>query len=111
MTPFPVKSSTRIGTTIFAFVAAANVVESDTPTLVLDTPACVTVKVWPVTVIVPVRWLALVLVATVNAMVLLPLPLPPELIVSQLTLLTAVQVQPPCAVMMILPVLLVAGKD
>jgi hypothetical protein len=54
---------------------------------------CVTVKVCPATVIVPVRdalWLAL----TVNCTVPLPLPLAPPVIVIQATLLVAAQSQP-----------------
>ena len=48
-----------------------------------DTPAWFTVNVWPPAVIVAVRAEALVLAATENATVPLPLPLLPEVTVTQ----------------------------
>jgi len=57
-------------------------------------PACVTVKVWPAIVIVPVRELVELLVSTVYVTVPLPPPLPPEVIVIQPALLAAGQLQP-----------------
>ena len=58
------------------------------------TPACVTVTVWPATVSVPVRGEVAVLAAMAKATVPFPLPLAPDVIVSQESLLVAVQVQP-----------------
>ncbi len=58
------------------------------------TPAWVTVTVWPAMVSVPVRGDVSVLAAMENATVPLPLPLAPEVTVSQEALLVAVQLQP-----------------
>ena len=54
-------------------------------------------------VIVPVRWLVPVLAATVKATVPLPVPLLPEVIFIQLTLLVATQGQPLEAITLTLP--------
>lgn len=64
--------------------------------------ACVTVKVWPATVIVPVRG-GPVWAATENCVTPLPLPLAPELIVIQPSLLAAVHAQPVAVVMLTEP--------
>ena len=56
--------------------------------------ACVTVKVCPATVIVPVRGVVMELTPTVNAMVPLPEPLAVPLMVIQGALLVAVQPHP-----------------
>jgi len=64
---------------------------------------CVTVNVCPAMVIVPVRWLVPVLAATVKATVPLPVPLLPEVIFIQLTLLVATQGQPLEAITLTLP--------
>ncbi len=55
---------------------------------------CVTVKVCLAIVIVPVRWLAPVFIATVNVTVPLPFPPLPEPIVIQEVFVVAVQLQP-----------------
>jgi len=60
---------------------------------VQGTPAWVTVTVWPAMVRVPVRGDVSGLAAMENATVPLPLPLAPEVMVSQASLLVAVQVQ------------------
>ncbi|HET7218196.1 MAG TPA: hypothetical protein VFJ02_09105 [Vicinamibacterales bacterium] len=57
-------------------------------------PDCVTVKVWPAIVIVPLRWVVLVLAATVNATVPFPDPLAPVEIAIHDAPLVAVQLQP-----------------
>ena len=62
------------------------------------TPACVTVTLWPAMVSVAVRAVAVVLATALNATVPLPVPLAPEVTVSQLALLAAVQAQPVGAV-------------
>jgi hypothetical protein len=64
---------------------------------------CVAVNVSPAMVIVPVRWLVPVLAATVKATVPLPVPLLPEVIFIQLTLLVATQGQPLEAITLTLP--------
>jgi hypothetical protein len=55
--------------------------------------SCVTVKVWPARVMVPVRTPP-ALVATLNVTEPLPVPLAPEMTVIHGTPLLAVQVQP-----------------
>ena len=55
--------------------------------------ACVTVNVWPATVMVPVRALPGFAV-TLNATAPLPVPLAPAVTVIQFALLFAVQAQP-----------------
>ena len=55
---------------------------------------CVTVNVWPPTVIVPVRALVALLAATLNATVAVSVPLAVLVTVTQLTLLVAVQLHP-----------------
>jgi hypothetical protein len=57
-------------------------------------PACVTVTACPAMVSVPVRGVVAVLAAMENAAAPFPLPLAPEVMVSQAALLVAVQVQP-----------------
>src|SRR5438067_1858219 len=59
-----------------------------------QTPACLTVKVNPAMVSVPMREVVLALAATEYIMVLLPQPLLPAVIVIQLALLVAVKQQP-----------------
>jgi hypothetical protein len=73
--------------------------------------AWVTVKVWPATVMVPVRWVVAVLAATLKVTVPLPDPVAVPVTVSQLALLVAVHVQPAAAVTLTDPVLAVAGAD
>ena len=75
------------------------------------TPSCETVKVFPAAVIVPVRDVELMLVATSNAIVPEPLPLAPLVIVSQAALLVAVQLQASSALMPTVPVPPDAGTD
>ncbi len=65
---------------------------------------CVTVNVCPAMAIVPVRWLVVVLAATVKLTVPLPVALLAEVIVIQLALLVAVQGQLLEAVTLTLPV-------
>ena len=68
-----------------------------------DAAACVTVNVWPATVMVPVRAAPLLAAAT-NATVPFPLPLPPDDTVShEVALLIAVQAQPLPADTAVLP--------
>ena len=59
----------------------------------VGTPACVTVKVCPAIVTVPMRCVALVLAATTTFTVPSPVPVPPDPIVSQALLLVASQAQ------------------
>ena len=68
-------------------------------------------NVCPAIVSVPVRLLEPVFAATEYSTVPLPLPLLPDVIVIQLTLLAAVQVQPVPAVTATLPVAAVAVRD
>lgn len=67
-------------------------------------PACVTVKVAPAIVRVPVRLAVPVFAAAVNDTVPDPVPAAPEVIVSQAALLVALQTQPIPAVTVLLPV-------
>ena len=76
-----------------------------------DTPAWFTVNVWPPAVIVAVRAEALVLAATENATVPLPLPLLPEVTVTQAAELVAVHAQPDEEVTVKLPVPPLAATD
>ncbi len=76
-----------------------------------DGADCVTVNVCPAMVIVPVSWLVVVLAATVKATVPFPVPLLPEVIVIQLALLVAVQLQPLEVVTPTLPVPPVEPND
>ena len=73
--------------------------------------ACVTVKVCPATVIVPVRGVWAELAATVNAMVPLPEPLAVPLMVIQGSLLVAVQAHPPDVATVKEPEAPAAGTD
>ena len=74
--------------------------------------ACVTVKVCPAIVIVPVRWVVLGLDDALNATVPLPLPLAPLVTVSHdVLLLTPVHVQPAGAVTAVDPVPPPAATD
>jgi hypothetical protein len=66
-------------------------------------PACVTVNVRPAMVSVPVRELAPVFAATEYVTVPFPLPLAPEAILIQETLLAAAQLHPLDAVTVTLP--------
>lgn len=70
----------------------------------LQEGACVTVKVCPAIVSVPVRELVDVLTSMLKLTVPLPDPLAPPVTVIQLTLLAAVQLQPDPAVTVVLPV-------
>ena len=63
-----------------------------------DTPACVTVTVWPATVNVALRDEAAVFAVAVALTVPSPDPLAPLVTVSQDALLVAVQAQPVAAV-------------
>jgi hypothetical protein len=56
-------------------------------------PSCVTVKVWPAMVTVPVRCAVLVFAATITPTVPLPVPVAPEPIVNQAALLVVLQAQ------------------
>ena len=67
-------------------------------TLTFQLPCCLIVTVCPATVSVPVRAEREVFAAMLNAAVPLPLPLAPEVIVSQVALLVAVQAHPASAV-------------
>ena len=69
-----------------------------------ETPAWVTVNVWPATVSVAVRALSSVLAAALNATAPAPLPAAPDVTVSQAALLVAVQAQPAGAVTVTEPV-------
>ena len=64
----------------------------------------VTVTVWPAMVKVPVRGDVPVFAAMENATLPLPLPLAPEVMSSQASLLVAVQAQAAAVVMLLLPV-------
>jgi hypothetical protein len=66
-------------------------------------PACVTVKVLPAIVKVPVRLVVAVLALAVNVTVPDPVPAAPALIVIQPALLTALQAQPVPALTVLLP--------
>jgi hypothetical protein len=67
-------------------------------------PACVTVKVLPAIVSVPVRLVVPAFAATVNDTGPEPVPAAPELIVIHAALLTATQVHPAPAVTVLVPV-------
>jgi hypothetical protein len=66
------------------------------------------VTVWPATLSVPVRGVVAVLAAIENATAPLPLPLPPDMMVSHEALVVAVQVQPAGVVTALLLALAVA---
>jgi hypothetical protein len=66
-------------------------------------PACVTVKVAPAIVNVPVRLVVPAFAATVNDTVPVPVPAAPELIVIHAALLTAAHTHPAAAVTVLLP--------
>src|SRR5439155_1214563 len=68
------------------------------------TPACVTVKVLPATVSVPVRDVPAVFAATLNVTLPLPEPDAPVVTVIHASLLTAVHAHPVGAVTVVLPV-------
>jgi hypothetical protein len=72
-------------------------------TVTQEAAACVTVKVWPAMVSVPVRGLEFGLLATANPTAPLPEPEAPLVTVIQASLLTAVQLHPPGAVTLELP--------
>jgi hypothetical protein len=61
-------------------------------------PLCVTVKIWPATIIVPVRVLLVGFEATEKLTGPLPLALLPAVTVIQGTLFVAIQTQPAAAV-------------
>src|SRR5439155_1610012 len=68
------------------------------------TPACVTVKVLPATVSVPVRDVPAVFAAMLNVTLPLPVPAAPVATVIHASLLTAVHAHPVGAVTVVLPV-------
>jgi len=74
--------------------ATATEVVVDVALKVQPTPACVTLAVWPPTVIVAVRLTDDVLASAVSETVPLPEPLPPAVILSHVALLAAVQEHP-----------------
>ena len=83
--------------TVTVPVAAADVARFDEAGEIVNVhgaPACVTVKVCPAIVIVPVREVVPVLAATLKLTVPLPLPFAPAVTVIQAALLAAVQVHP-----------------
>jgi hypothetical protein len=85
--------------------AAATDVAPGVSENVQGAPASVTVNVWPPMVSVPVRCDELGFAVALKLTVPLPLPLPPLVIVSHdVSLLTAVQAQPPGAVTAVEPV-------
>ena len=61
-------------------------------------PACVTVKVCPAMVNVPMRWVVVLFAETEYVTVPLPVPFAPDTILIQLTLLTAGQEHPDVAI-------------
>ena len=65
-----------------------------TPDCVGATPACVTVKVWPPMVTVPVRTTVVAFAATLSATEPLPVPVAPLVTAIQLALLVAVRAHP-----------------
>ena len=72
--------------------------------------AWVTVTVWPAMVSVPVRGVVAVFASIEKATVPLPLPLTPDVMVSQASLLVAVQLQPVAVVTLLLPELAAAPE-
>jgi hypothetical protein len=66
--------------------------------LLQDAAACVTVKVCPAMVNVPMRWAVVLFAETEYLTVPLPAPFAPDTILIQLTLLTAGQEHPDCEV-------------
>ena len=77
-----------------------------------EAAACVTVKLCPAIVSVPLRGLMLLLAAALNATVPLPLPLAPLVTVSHdVLLLTPVHAQPAGVVTAVEPVPPPAGTD
>jgi hypothetical protein len=74
-------------------------------------PACVTVKVWPAIVNVPVRLVLAVFAAALKVTDPVPLPVAPDVTVSQPAALLAVHAQPVAAVTVTLPVDAAAGTD
>jgi hypothetical protein len=74
-------------------------------------PACVTVNVWPATVIVPVRGAFVGLAATATVTVPEAVPLAPDETVSQPAALVALQVQPLAAVTDVVVDWAVASSD
>jgi hypothetical protein len=83
--------------------ATATEVVVDVALNVHPTPACVTLAVWPPTVIVAVRLTDDVLASAVSETVPLPAPAPPAVILSQVALLDAVQEQPVAEVTLSVP--------
>jgi hypothetical protein len=74
-------------------------------------PACVTVKVLPATVSVPVRDVVAVFAATLNPTAPFPIPDAPEVTAIHVLLLTAVHVHDPPVVMVLVPVPAAAVND
>ena len=74
-------------------------------------PGCVTLKLWPAIVNVPVRELVLLLAVALNATVPLPLPLAPPVTVNQDLLLTPVHAHPASDVTPVEPVPPPAGTE
>lgn len=75
------------------------------------TPACVTVKVFPAMVSVPLRLVVPVLAATLKVTVPPPVPAAPAVTVIHAALLTAVHAQPAAALTVVLAVPPAAGTD
>ena len=69
-----------------------------------EAPACVTVKVWPPAVMVPVLVAPPVFCATEYPTLPLPVPLLPDVIVIHESVVTAVQEQPVMEVSAMVPV-------
>lgn len=86
--------------TLIVPVLASDVTEALVGDIVNEqlTPACVTVNVWPATVIVPVRVRPAAFAATLKPTLPVPLPVPPEVTVIHDALVTAVHAQPEVAV-------------
>jgi len=74
-------------------------------------PACVTVTVWPAMVRLAVRVVWPVFAVAAKVSVLVPLPLPPAVTVSQLALLEEVQAHPDAAVTVTVPPPAAAESD
>jgi hypothetical protein len=83
--------------------AAATDCDTGEIAYVQATPGCVTEKVWPPTVIVALRDVAVVFAAPVKLTVPLPDPLAPAVIVIHVSVVVAVHAQPACAVTPIAP--------
>jgi hypothetical protein len=101
-----VHAQPAVAVTVMVPVPAAAVTLADAGEIVgaHGVPACVTVKVAPAIVNVPVRLVVAVLALAVNDTAPDPVPAAPELIVIHGALLTALQTHPVPAVTVLLPV-------